>query len=180
MSKLVLWYRIFVKLFLFFVFGLGSIILITAVFPTIRLLSKSNSSFKRKSRKAMCNTQKFFVGLGILMRGFELKVKDKEYLSHLSGKIVVANHPSLLDVVMLLSIIPNADCIIKASLGQAKILLWVWYTNDSVSTGNFICFRRLWRDGKQWSTYQLGIIGGRDLEDSRSQLMDILSKIMVK
>lgn len=69
---------------------------------------------------------------------------------------------------------------IKASKRQAKILLWVWYTNESISTGNFICFRRLWRNGRQWSTYQLGIIGGRDLEDSRSQLMDILTKIMVK
>ena len=122
MSKLILWYRIFVKLFLFFVFGVGSLVLITAVFPTIRLLSTSNSAFKRKSRKAMCNTQKFFVWLGTLMGGFELKVDNKEYLSHISGKIVVANHPSLLDVVMLLSIIPNADCIIKASLGHHNIV----------------------------------------------------------
>ena len=122
MSKLVLWYRIFVKLFLFFVFGLGSIILITVVFPTIRILSSSNLAFKQKARKAMCNTQKFFVGLGTLIGGFELKVDDREYLSHLSGKIVVANHPSLLDVVMLLSIIPNADCIIKASLGHHNIV----------------------------------------------------------
>ena len=95
MSKLVLWYRIFVKLFLFFVFGLGSIILITVVFPTIRILSSSNLAFKQKARKAMCNTQKFFVGLGTLLGGFELKVDDREYLSHLSGKIVVANHPSM-------------------------------------------------------------------------------------
>ncbi len=122
MSKLILWYRIFVKLFLFFVFGVGSLVLITAVFPTIRLLSASNSAFKRKSRKAMCNTQKFFVWLGTLLGGFELKVDNKEYLSHLSGKIVVANHPSLLDVVMLLSVIPNADCIIKASLGHHNIV----------------------------------------------------------
>ena len=122
MSKLLLWYRIFVKLFLFFVFGVGSLVLITAVFPTIRLLSASNQAFKRKSRKAMCNTQKFFVGLGTLIGGFELKVEDREYLSHLSGKIVVANHPSLLDVVMLLSVIPNADCIIKASLGHHNVI----------------------------------------------------------
>ena len=122
MSKLVLWYRIFVKLFLFFIFGVGSIILVTAVFPTIRLFSASGKAFKRRSRKAMCYTQKSFVWLGTIMGGFELKVEKKEYLSHLSGKIVVANHPSLLDVVMLLSVIPNADCIIKAALGHRNVI----------------------------------------------------------
>ncbi len=70
---------------------------------------------------------------------------------------------------------------IRASKRQSKILLWVWYTNDSLSTGNFICFRRLWSSGQQWTTYQLGIIGGRDdIEKSRSQLADILSMLMVK
>ena len=122
MSKLILWYRILVKLFLFFMFGLGSIVLITVVFPTIRLFSPSSQTFKRRSRKAMCYTQKFFVGLGTLIGGFELKVENKEYLSHLSGKIIVANHPSLLDVVMLLYVIPNADCIINASLGHHNVI----------------------------------------------------------
>lgn len=122
MSKLLLWYRIFVKLFLFSVFGIGSIVLITVVFPTIRLFSSSSQVFKRRARKAMCYIQKFFVWLGTLIGGYELKVDNKEYLSHLSGKIVVANHPSLLDVVMLLSVIPNADCIIKAALGHRNII----------------------------------------------------------
>ena len=74
MAKLLLWYRIFVKLFLFFMFSLGSIVLIAVVFPTIRLFSGSSQTFKRRSRKAMCYTQKFFVGLGILMGGFEFSI----------------------------------------------------------------------------------------------------------
>ena len=122
MSKLLLWYRIFAKLFLFFIFGVGSIILIAAVFPTIRLFSAKGQVFKRRSRKAMCYTQKLFVWVGTLIGGFKLEVEGREYLKQLSGKIVVANHPSLLDVVMLLSVIPNADCIIKASLGHRNII----------------------------------------------------------
>ncbi len=69
---------------------------------------------------------------------------------------------------------------ISAVMYQSTMLLWVWYSNDSFSTGNFICFRRLWRDGRNWSTYQLGIIDGQSLEDNRIQLLDILSSIMVK
>ncbi len=122
MSRLILWYRIFAKLLLFGLFGIGSVILITAVFPTIRIFSGSSQTFKRRSRKAMCYTQKLFVLIGTAVGGFELKVENKDYLKHLSGKIIVANHPSLLDVVMLLSVIPNADCIIKASLGHRNII----------------------------------------------------------
>lgn len=37
-------------------------------------------------------------------------------LKHQSGLIIVANHPSLLDAVILLSKLPNATCVMKASL----------------------------------------------------------------
>jgi len=43
-----------------------------------------------------------------------LEPDNRDSYRHLSSKIVVANHPSLLDVVMLLSLIPNADCIASA------------------------------------------------------------------
>jgi len=121
-TKLKTYHRIFVKLLLFFFFGVGSITLITVVFPAIRLFSKNNLKFKRRSRKAMYYTQQFFIFLGRITGGFKLKVENREYLSHLKSCIIVANHPSLLDVVMLLSIVPNADCIIKASLGRRNIV----------------------------------------------------------
>ena len=69
---------------------------------------------------------------------------------------------------------------VKATRGGRPIVLWVWYTNDKISTGNYICFRRLWRNDGQWSTYQLGVIGINDIEDSRKQLQDLLSTIMLK
>ena len=69
---------------------------------------------------------------------------------------------------------------VKASWRKSKILLWVWYSNDNVSTGNFICFRRLWRESEKWSSYQLGILDINDLDESRSLLKDILSTIMIK
>ncbi len=69
---------------------------------------------------------------------------------------------------------------VKATRGGHPIILWVWYSNDNVSTGNFICFRRLWRSSGRWSTYQLGIFGMHNIEESRKRLQGILSAIMVK
>jgi 1-acyl-sn-glycerol-3-phosphate acyltransferase len=49
----------------------------------------------------------------------KLEAKDRKLFQQLSGKVVVANHPSLLDVVMLLSLMPNADCIVAGYLNRS-------------------------------------------------------------
>jgi len=56
--------------------------------------------------------------LGILT----LKVNNKYIFKNLRSKIIVANHPSLLDVVLLISMLPSADCIVNGLLGKKNIL----------------------------------------------------------
>ena len=51
-----------------------------------------------------------------------LSVENREMLKGIKGKVVIANHPSLLDVVILISLIPNANCIVKGSLVQNKFI----------------------------------------------------------
>lgn len=52
----------------------------------------------------------------------DFRVEHRERLKDLHSKVIIANHPSLLDVVMLVSIIPNADCIVKGSLVKNKFM----------------------------------------------------------
>lgn len=52
----------------------------------------------------------------------DLHVPDEAKLARLSGVIVVANHPSLLDVVALMAFIPRAQCIIKNALWSHRFL----------------------------------------------------------
>ncbi len=66
---------------------------------------------------------------------------------------------------------------VKGHLGQAEMLLWVWYSNDWKSTANFISFRRWWTVKENWNTYQLGILGGGSIDDRRGHLMSILEKL---
>jgi len=47
---------------------------------------------------------------------------DSNKLAKANGIIVVANHPTLIDVVVLLSMLPNADCIVKQSLFRNPFL----------------------------------------------------------
>jgi len=55
-------------------------------------------------------------------RLIRLEIVHAEKLSGGDGKMVVANHPSLLDVVILMALIPRVQCIIKHELWQHRFL----------------------------------------------------------
>jgi 1-acyl-sn-glycerol-3-phosphate acyltransferase len=60
---------------------------------------------------------------GLLWIGLvRLQMDGEERLIASGGRIVVANHPSLLDVVILMAIIPKAQCIVKHQLWDSRLL----------------------------------------------------------
>lgn len=116
-------WRITGKVFLFFIFGIGSFIIVTAIFPTLFTFTiGSRKAAKRIGRKVICKAFTLLVDIMQWLRLITFTVKNKEQLTGLRGKVIVANHPSLIDVVMLISIIPNADCLVKGSLTENRII----------------------------------------------------------
>jgi 1-acyl-sn-glycerol-3-phosphate acyltransferase len=65
---------------------------------------------------------------GIYLKGLSfggllrLQIEGAEKLAAAQGCMVVANHPSLLDVVVLMSLIPRSQCIVKHQLWQHRFL----------------------------------------------------------
>ena len=116
-------WRTYVKLQTFFFFGLGSLVQASVVFPTLFLFSGfSRKRFSRWARYAIHIALKILIWQLVLLRGSKFKVEHRERLKGLHSKIIIANHPSLLDVVLLFSIIPNADCIVKGALGKNRFV----------------------------------------------------------
>ena len=107
--------RSFLCMFCFCIFGLGGILVGSAVFPIILLVYKSE-----KQRKIFVNTihitWRAFVWLMCSLRLIKINCSACKQLKSLRGTIVIANHPSLIDVVILVSIIPNSVCVVKESL----------------------------------------------------------------
>lgn len=99
----------------FTAFGLGGIALSLTIFPLISLRYKSEHQRKIVARAAVSRSFRFFLNglqwLGVCRYG----VDDELALNH-QPCIVVANHPSLLDVVLLIAHMPKADCVVKASI----------------------------------------------------------------
>ena len=78
----------------------------------------SEKKFKIIARKFNYRYFKIFVKIAEFIGCIHLTVENKDELSNLRSKVVIANHPSLLDVVILFSLVPNADCIVKGDLVQ--------------------------------------------------------------
>jgi len=115
-------YRVFVKWFSFFLFGFSTLILVIIVFPFMHLVFHPKDRFKKYGRRLVSAFFRFFVFIIHFLKGLNLETDNKENYRHLSSKIVVANHPSILDVVVLLSLIPNADCIVNTNLNRNFIV----------------------------------------------------------
>ena len=99
----------------FCIFGLGGLLIGSAIFPIILLFYKSE-----QQRKIFTNSihisWRFFVWLLCFLRLIKINCPESKRLKSLRGTIVIANHPSLIDVVILVSKIPNSVCVVKESL----------------------------------------------------------------
>jgi 1-acyl-sn-glycerol-3-phosphate acyltransferase len=106
------WYRVAAKLFCFAIIGIGALF----ISPLLYI-------FPRQSRKFVSLSFRVYIRFMILLGIISLKVENK--FQNLGGKIVACNHNSILDVVILISLIPNADCIVKSSLSKRHVFQWI-------------------------------------------------------
>ncbi|MFT5703076.1 MAG: 1-acyl-sn-glycerol-3-phosphate acyltransferase [Rickettsiales bacterium] len=101
--------------FCFAIFGIGALILFFIIFPFINLFTKKKS---RNIRRSVHLSWRFFVFTMSFLRLISVEVKNLEALKNAKGKLIIANHPSLIDVVILIALIPEADCVVKGALAN--------------------------------------------------------------
>lgn len=122
-AKIKYFIRLTSKLSSFAVFGIGSLILGTSIFPLLHLLSGfSGRRFRKMARYFISKTFVLFVKYIEITGSMRLSVEHRELLKGAKSKVIIANHPSLLDVVILISLVPNADCIVKGALIENKFI----------------------------------------------------------
>lgn len=99
----------------FAVFGIGAFII--ALMLTILLYPfPVNTHLKQRwTRYIIWRATWLYVRMMWVMGLLSFDLRNTELLKG-GGELVIANHPSLLDVVFLLSVMPNTNCIVKSSL----------------------------------------------------------------
>jgi 1-acyl-sn-glycerol-3-phosphate acyltransferase len=127
----------------FLLFGIGGVLLSLLVFPIVKIAYRHDEKKRRSSaRKIVHKTFKMFISYMQLLGIMTLEIENGEQLKASKGNIVIANHPSLIDVVVLISIIENADCVVKADLFKNPFLKGVvkntGYINNEADPDKFM------------------------------------------
>ncbi|MCF6806834.1 1-acyl-sn-glycerol-3-phosphate acyltransferase [Thiotrichales bacterium 19S9-12] len=117
--KLLAWtnyiWRLFATGFCFSMFGVGAILLAYCWIPMIHLLS---SEMKKKDhvQYAIYLNFRFFVWLMESLGLAKFSIEGDEKLLKDRGTLLIANHPSLVDYVVITSQLKSCDNVVKASL----------------------------------------------------------------
>ena len=102
-------------------FGLGAIILAILVFPFIRLFTLAHKDFGIIARAYVSHTFRVFLKNLEICKTSMLKVEDRQAFRNIHSKVIIANHPSLLDFVYIMSLVPNSTCIVRGSLTRTPL-----------------------------------------------------------
>ena len=102
-------------------FGLGAVFLAIFVFPFIRLFTLHKKDFGIIARAYVSHTFRVFLKNLHICRSSILKVEDKQAFRNIHSKVIIANHPSLLDFVYIMSLVPNSTCIVRGSLTHTPL-----------------------------------------------------------
>lgn len=110
-------WRVPATAFSFTCFGLGGLLMGLIAFPLINLLVWEPLRRIRWSRALVGASFRGFIGLMTLLGLVRVRWTGAERLQR-RGLLVLANHPTLIDVVALIARTPNADCVVRGGLGN--------------------------------------------------------------
>ena len=111
----------FMKIFAMTVFGVGAVILAVFVFPFIRLFTLHRKDFGVVARAYVSHTFRVFLGFLNLLHVSIRKVENEDDYRNIHSKIIIANHPSLLDFVYIMSLVQNSTFIVRGGLTKTPL-----------------------------------------------------------
>jgi 1-acyl-sn-glycerol-3-phosphate acyltransferase len=102
-------------------FGGGALAALT-IFPLLGLLTSDPSKRHRRTRQVIRRLFQSYLLMLKMLRVLEIDISGTNALRSIKGHVVVANHPTLLDVVLLMALIPRVQCIVKHQLWTSRYL----------------------------------------------------------
>ncbi|WP_039057320.1 lysophospholipid acyltransferase family protein [Enterobacter sp. Bisph1] len=110
-----LW-RLVMTGFCFALFGVGGLLLSLVWFNLLLVVQRDRAKRRRLARHSIAASFRFFLfvarGTGVL----NYRIENLDALQRDRGCLVVANHPTLIDYVILASVMPETDCLVKSAL----------------------------------------------------------------
>ncbi|MGA0609003.1 lysophospholipid acyltransferase family protein [Caldimonas sp. KR1-144] len=112
-------------------FGLGGLLLRLIVFPAMTLIVHEHRLRMTLARALIRQSFRLFVWMMRSVGVISVEVRGAERLAR-KGLLVLANHPSLIDVVLLIALLRDHDCVVKEALRRNP------FTRGPVEAAGFI------------------------------------------
>ncbi len=100
----------------FALFSVGSLLLGIIVMPLVVHLVRNEQRRVRWSRLVVGNAMRFFRFFMNAVGVLRYEITGTEHIQPGRNYLIIANHPSLIDVVFLLAMFPTAECVVKQAL----------------------------------------------------------------
>ena len=118
----------------FSVFGIGGLLFGFVLVPVVTLVTPSRPRRVQRLRGCLGFAFRGFVWLMSALRGASFEVAGRAPPN--GGCLIVANHPTLFDAVVLLALFPQADCIIKHELLRNPFMRFALSGLDFISNAD--------------------------------------------
>lgn len=120
------WYwRLFATGFAFASFGLGGLFMALTIFPTMMLAFQDREKRRRYAQLVICRGFRLFAWMLDKTGVASVETENVMQLRDSKGGIIIANHPTLLDVVMILAQLDKCQCVVKHELFRNPFLFGV-------------------------------------------------------
>lgn len=108
--------RLFSTALSFAVFGIGGLIYSLLVFPPMFLFIRDRSKRRAAARSMIGRGFGAFVWFMHIQGLFDYRIEGRENINDERRQLIIANHPTLIDVVILISLFPQANCVVKEAV----------------------------------------------------------------
>jgi 1-acyl-sn-glycerol-3-phosphate acyltransferase len=102
--------------------GIGGVVLALTIIPATTFFLYHEQERNRRAQHIIRESFRFYLWLLQTVGILQLEVVGGEQLRACRGKLVVANHPTLLDIVILMALLPDAKCVGKRQLWRNPML----------------------------------------------------------
>ncbi len=119
------WARVGSFAFGFAAFGVLCLMLTFVVFPLMRLGRGSREEHELRAQRVVYQQFQLYLRILRALDIAEVSVSGEERLREPGAHLLVANHPTLIDVIVLGSLMPQLDCVVKRAAWSNPFMLGV-------------------------------------------------------
>jgi 1-acyl-sn-glycerol-3-phosphate acyltransferase len=115
-------WRLFITGLAFVTLGVGGFLLAITIIPAARLFVRDSAAKVARTQTVIHRSFQLYILMLRVLGVIRLETIGAEKLPARRVSLIVANHPTLLDVVLIMALIPRACCVVKHQLWRHPFL----------------------------------------------------------